>query len=155
MRGHLRTARVHRLNDPAYLGSGPRRGLRVRPVQVELHEVRAVVELAGRRGEKLVGVTGLDRQPVRERSRHGDPGAGRAHIRSVTTPAPPVPDADAERALDAVVLAPGRADITRPADTGPVLQLAVGLGHGYQCFRRVRTAGDPVRAAGQRQVTVA
>src|SRR5208282_1364251 len=46
-------------------------------------------------------------------------------------------------------------DITRPADTGPVLKLTVELGHGNKALGRVRTPLDPVGATGQSQVAVA
>ena len=65
------------------------------------------------------------------------------------------PDADADRALAALVRAPGRADITCPADARTVLKLAVGLGHGNKRPGRVRTPLDPMRATGKSQVTVA
>src|SRR5207344_2377565 len=97
---------------------GPRRGQRVRPVQVQLDEVRAVLQLAYGRGHQLVGVAGLHRQPGWQHARHRDPGTRRPYVRPVTAPPPAVPDADADRALVAVVRAPGRADITRPADPG-------------------------------------
>ena len=56
-------APVRRLDRGADLVHGERRGVGVRPVQVELHQVGAVVELAGRRGDQSSPSLDLEPSP--------------------------------------------------------------------------------------------
>ena len=65
---HRRAAGVHGGNDLPYLLRRPRGGASLRSVQVELHQIRAVVELTKRRRQQPVGVGDLDRQSGRQRA---------------------------------------------------------------------------------------
>jgi hypothetical protein len=56
MGGHLRAASVHRRDHLPHLVGGPRRGQRVGTIQVQLHEVGAVVQLAERGREQFARV---------------------------------------------------------------------------------------------------
>ncbi len=102
------------------LTGGPRRRVRIRPVEVELQEVGAVVELADRVRQQLVGR--CRPRPVCAAGgsvpRLVEPRAGGPDVREVRPRRPAIPNAEAQRPPPAVdrVLDVRRADVAGPAD---------------------------------------
>jgi hypothetical protein len=64
--GHLRAALVGRGDRGGTFGHAERSGVRVGTVEVELDEVRAVVELCSHGRDEVGGVLDLDSQTVRQ-----------------------------------------------------------------------------------------
>ena len=93
--------------------------VRIRPVEVELEEVGAVVELADRVRQQLVGVVGHD--GVRRRRQGSslvEPRAGGADVRELRPRRPAVADAEAQRPPLAVDRDPRRTAPRRRAPSG-------------------------------------
>ena len=129
----------------------------LRPVQVELEQVGAVVELADREAQQLVGVVRLPRSGAGHRAGAVQPRPGCPDVREARTTPPPVAHAQAEGAQAPVdrVLHPRRPDVARPAHARRGHQARVALGDGEEPLGRIVDAIDPVGAAGQGQVAVA
>jgi hypothetical protein len=145
---------MDRLDDPGHLVSGPGRGLRIGPVEVELHQVGTVIKLPERGGNQLITVVRLDGQPGGQQPRCRDPGARSPHVRPVPAAPPPVSNGDAQGPLATGIGAPRRPDIAGPPHAAAVLELAVGLRHSKQGLGRVTGPVDPMRTAGKRQMAV-
>jgi hypothetical protein len=128
---------VRQLDRRPDLADGERRGLPVRPVEVELDQVGAVVELPGDRGRQCVAVVDLDAEPARQPAGSDDPGPGGADVRVVAVAGPAVPDAEREGAHAAVdrIDSGGGADVAGPADAGRAEQPRVVLSRGDQPVR--------------------
>ncbi|MBY8848627.1 hypothetical protein K7G98_08615 [Saccharothrix sp. MB29] len=139
-----------------HLVRAERRRVAVRAVEVELDQVRAVVELHPRRAEQVRAVRHLDRQTVRQRPGARDPRAGGPQVRPVRAARPRVAQPQAQRPLTARggVRPAGRADVARPPDARAHHQLAVLLGDREQLLARVETALHPLRATGHAEVGV-
>lgn len=131
-----------------HLAHRPRRRVAVRPFDVELDEVGAVVELLGDRGLDAVAV--LRRNRETKGSGPFDPAAGRPEVRPVAASPPGVADGQRQR----TVVAPRRPDVPEPADAGSVAEVAVLLGDLQQFLSGVIDAFDPMRPTGKGRVAV-
>src|SRR5262245_409671 len=148
---------MHGGDHLAHLICRPGSGASLRPVQVELDQIRAVVQLTKSRGQQAVGVSDLNRQPGGPRARFGEPGPGSPDVRVLIATAPAVSQTERERAIAPVagIRAPRRADIPDPADASADEGGGVLLRCLDQVGRRIAAAGDPLSAALQRQVAMA
>ena len=143
----------------AHLVGGPRGDTGVRAVEIQLEQVGAVVELAKREREELVGVIA----PRRDRSPGHRPRAVQPRARGANVRVARIDRAtDRGRRGSRPARRPSTGSSTRGAPTsraqrtpGCVMQPAVVLGDLEQPLGRVVDPVDPVRAAGQREVAVA
>lgn len=144
--GHTATGRDR--DGALHLGHRPRRDVRIGTLDVELHQVGAIVDLV--LDHRLDVVAVLDRDAELEARAPLDPGAGGADVRPIAASCPAIANGKRQR-----LPVPGRcADVAEPTHPGPKPELAVVLGDGEQLGCRVIDALDPVRASGERGVAV-
>src|SRR2546426_9014128 len=156
MRGDLRPATVREFDDRAYVVRRPGRLFFLRPVEVELEEVRSVVELRRRGLQEGGPVIRLDQEATCDHAAVADPRSGDPNPRSIRVQSPPFPHAEGEGPLLSVPRIHGerRPDVAGPAHAGAAQEVPIVLRDLEQFLRRIGTAVDPVRAAGKRDVAV-
>src|SRR5437867_1393777 len=119
MSGDLRAATVREFDDGPHVFRRPGRLFLLRSVEVELEEVRAVIEL-GRRGlEEGGAVIRLDREASREDAAVADPGSRDADPRSTHVRSPPFSHAKGEGAPPSIpwIHRERRPDVAGPSHT--------------------------------------
>src|SRR5207245_9095508 len=156
VRGDLRAATVREFDDGPYVFGRPRRLLLLRSVEVELEEVRPVVELRRRGLQEGGAVVRLDREAPREDAAVADPGSRDPDPRSIRVRPPSFPNAEREGAPLSVPRIHGERgpDVAGPAHARAAQEVPVVLRDVEQFVRRIGTAVDPVRAAGKGDVAV-
>ena len=140
---HLRAAGMRGRDDRRDLVGAPRGDAGLRPVEIELEQVGAVIELAHRKPQQLVGVLRLDRSVAGHRPGAVQPCAGGADVRDARSAAPPVADAEAQcphATIDRVS--------TRGAPTSRAQRTPARSSAG-RCARRRRGAARPGRRCGR------
>src|SRR6058998_3095477 len=96
MRGDLRTATVREFDDGPHVFRRPGCLFLLRPVEVELEEVRSIVELSPGRLEEGGAVIRLDGEASREDTAVADPGSRDPDPRSIRVRLPSFPHAERE-----------------------------------------------------------
>src|SRR2546427_1034196 len=156
MRGDLRIATVREFDDGPHVFRRPRRLFLLRSVEVELEEVRPIVELSRRRLQEGGAVVCLDREASREDAAVADPGSRDPDPRSIRVRPPSFPNAEREGAPLSVPRIHGerRPDVAGPAHARAAQEVPVVLRDVEQFVRRISTAVDPKRAAGKGDMAV-
>src|SRR5712691_13074956 len=151
MRGDLRTATMREFNDGPHVFRRPRRLLFLWSVEVELEEVRPVIEL--RRCGFQEGRAGVrfDREATREDAAVADPRSRDADPRPIEVRLPPFSYAERERSPPPVAGIDGerRTDVPGPPHARAAQEIAVVLCDLEQFLRRIGAAIDPVRTSGK------
>ncbi len=156
MRGDLRTATVREFDDGPHVFRRPRRLFLLRSVQVELEEIRPVVEL-GRCGlEEGGAVIRFDREAPREDAAVADPGSRDPDPRSIRVRPPPFPHAERQGPLPSVPRIRGERgpDVAGPTHARAAQEFPIVLRDFEQFIRGIGPAVDPVRASGEGDVAV-
>src|SRR5207245_9743987 len=83
VRGDFRAATMREFDDGAHVVRRPRRLFLLRAVEVELEEIRPVVELCRRGRQEGRAIIRLDREATREDATVADPGSGDPDPRSI------------------------------------------------------------------------
>src|SRR5213594_2115604 len=96
MRGDLRPANVREFDDGLHVFRRPGRLFFLRPVEVELEEVRSVVELRRRGLQEGGPVIRLDQEATCDHAAVADPRSGDPNPRSIRVQSPPFPHAEGE-----------------------------------------------------------
>src|SRR5439155_14369416 len=139
MSGDLRPATVREFDDGPNVFRRPGRLFLLRSVEVELEEVRAVIEL-GRRGlEEGGAIVRLDREASREDAAVADPGSRDADPRSTHVRSPPFSHAKGEGAPPSVPRIHGERgpDVARPTHARASQEIPVVLRDLQEFFRRI------------------
>src|SRR5213076_1568306 len=156
VRGHEGPSPVGHLHDRPHVLGGPRGLLLLGAVQVELEEVRAVVELRLGGCEEGRAVIRFDVEARLQHAAVRDPGARDPHLRAGRIGPPTFADPEGERSLATV---PGVDRLRRPDVAGPTHarvgeEVAVVLRDLKQEGGSVEPAVDPMRPAGEGHVAV-
>jgi len=156
VRRDLRAATVREFDDGPHVFRRPGRLLLLRSVEVELEEVRPVVELRRCGLQEGGAIICLDREAPRQDAAVADPRSGDPDPRSIQVRLPPCPHAKGEGPPPSVPRIHGErgSDVAGPAHARAAQEVPVVLRHLEQFLGRIGAAVDPVRAAGKRDVAV-
>src|SRR6267143_6638590 len=147
MRGDLRTATVRELDPTAHVFGRPGRLFFLRPVEVELEEVRPILELARRGLQEGRAVIRFDREATCEDAAVANPRSRDADPRPIEIRSPPFSHAEREGPPLPIPRIDGkrRPDVAGPSHARAAQEVPVVLRDLEQLFRRIGAAVDPMR----------